>query len=354
MTLSPMNKPMKPESNSVDYIDDEDFIALEIPMESAGERLDKVLAHLLGDYSRNRLQSWLEAGAVTLNGKTVKMRQIVRGGEAVKVFPQELPEQQAFEPEDIPLNCQYDDADLLVFNKPANRVMHPAAGNWSGTVLNGLLFHYPELAHLPRAGIVHRLDKDTSGLFVVARSALAQTALVRQLQARSVERRYLAWVWGNPPLHGTIDSAIGRDPHDRLRMAVLGNAQSGLGGKAKLAVTHFKKIAQGQWNGAKVSLLECKLETGRTHQIRVHLESMGHPLLGDLVYRKRIPEQAKQLLLQRQALHAFALSLDHPHLHQTMSWFASPPQELLDLNPLLGIEGDVLPKSAVPLGGTSR
>ena len=158
-----MALPQTPNPNTSDYIDDEDFIALEIPDKWAGERLDKVLAHYLTDYSRNRIQAWANLGAVLVDGKVVKSRQILRGGESIRVFPQEMPEQHAFEPENVSLDCVYQDDTILVFNKAAGMVMHPAAGNWSDTVLNGLLFHYPELAQLPRAGIVHRLDKDTSG-----------------------------------------------------------------------------------------------------------------------------------------------------------------------------------------------
>ena len=255
----------------------------------AGERLDKALAHFLSDYSRNRLQAWASQGAVLVDGKVVKARQILRGGEQIRVFPQEMPEQHAFLPENIPLDCIFADDTILIFNKATGMVMHPAAGNWSGTVLNGLLFHYPELQDLPRAGIVHRLDKDTSGLFVVARTALAQTAIVRLLQDHLVERRYLAWVWGDTPLRGTIDAAVGRDPRDRLKMAVVSASQQG----AKSAVTHYKRLALGSLGNAKVSLLECRLETGRTHQIRVHLESLGYPLLGDPIYRKKYRQQPK-------------------------------------------------------------
>ena len=269
-----MALPQTPNPNTSDYIDDEDFIALEIPDKWAGERLDKVLAHYLTDYSRNRIQAWANLGAVLVDGKVVKSRQILRGGEAIRVFPQEMPEQHAFEPENVSLDCVYQDDTILVFNKAAGMVMHPAAGNWSGTVLNGLLFHYPELAQLPRAGIVHRLDKDTSGLFVVARTAIAQTALVRLLQDHLVERRYLAWVWGDTPLHGSINAALGRDPRDRLKIAVLESNHPG----AKSARTHYKRLGLGNYHDKNISLLECRLETGRTHQIRVHLESLGYQI----------------------------------------------------------------------------
>ena len=304
----------------------------------AGERLDKALAHFLSDYSRNRLQAWASQGAVLVDGKVVKARQILRGGEQIRVFPQEMPEQHAFLPENIPLDCIFADDTILIFNKATGMVMHPAAGNWSGTVLNGLLFHYPELQDLPRAGIVHRLDKDTSGLFVVARTALAQTAIVRLLQDHLVERRYLAWVWGDTPLRGSIDAAVGRDPRDRLKMAVVSASQQG----AKSAVTHYKRLALGSLGNAKVSLLECRLETGRTHQIRVHLESLGYPLLGDPIYRKKIPAAAKELSLQRQALHAFALQFMHPKTQTPMNWFAPIPHDLLTLNTTVHLSEAVL------------
>ena len=307
----------------------------------AGERLDKALAHFLSDYSRNRLQAWASQGAVLVDGKVVKARQILRGGEQIRVFPQEMPEQHIFLPENVPLDCIFADDTILIFNKATGMVMHPAAGNWSGTVLNGLLFHYPELQDLPRAGIVHRLDKDTSGLFVVARTALAQTAIVRLLQDHLVERRYLAWVWGDTPLRGTIDAAVGRDPRDRLKMAVVSASQQG----AKSAVTHYKRLALGSLGNAKVSLLECRLETGRTHQIRVHLESLGYPLLGDPIYRKKIPAAAKELSLQRQALHAFALQFMHPKTQTPMNWFAPIPHDLLTLNTTVHLSEAVLPQA---------
>jgi 23S rRNA pseudouridine1911/1915/1917 synthase len=277
-----------------------------------------------------------------VDGKVVKSRQILRGGEAIRVFPQEMPEQHAFEPENINLDCVYQDDTILVFNKAAGMVMHPAAGNWSGTVLNGLLFHYPELGHLPRAGIVHRLDKDTSGLFVVARTAIAQTALVRLLQDHLVERRYLAWVWGDTPLHGSINAALGRDPRDRLKIAVLDANHPG----AKSARTHYKRLELGSYQDKKVSLLQCRLETGRTHQIRVHLESLGYPLLGDPVYRKKIPSVAGQLELKRQALHAFALQFVHPKTQKPMSWYAPIPNDLLELHHQVDMDANVLPKES--------
>ena len=337
-----MALPETPESNPIDYIDDEDFISLDIPLEMAGERLDKVLAGSLPDYSRNRLKAWVEAGAVMVDGKVTKARYLLHGGESIKVFPQEMPEQFAFNPENIPLDVVYEDEDIIVVNKTPGLVVHPAAGNWTGTLLNGLLFHYPELKLLPRAGIVHRLDKDTSGLMVVARTSQAQTSLVRQLQERTVGRRYLAWVWGDAPSQGKVLASVGRDQRDRLKMAA-GSPQG------KPAATLFRRLAKGLVGEAAVTLLECRLETGRTHQIRVHLESLGFPLVGDPVYRKKVPGVAKNLSFNRQALHAFALSLQHPVKHELMTWFRLPPQDLLDLLPQVGMSDEVLPKESVVL-----
>jgi 23S rRNA pseudouridine1911/1915/1917 synthase len=333
--------PHTPDSNPIDYIDEEDFITLEVPQDVSGERLDKYLGAALPDYSRNRLKAWVEAGAVTVDEKVIKVRHLLRGGESIKVFPQEMPEQLAFSPENIALDVVYEDEDIIVVNKPAGLVVHPAAGNWTGTLLNGLLYRYPELKLLPRAGIVHRLDKDTSGLMVVARTDIAQTSLVRQLQERTVGRRYLSWVWGDAPSQGKVLATVGRDQRDRLKMAA-GSSQG------KPAATLFRRLAKGTFADSAIALLECRLETGRTHQIRVHLESLGFPLLGDPVYRKRAPGPAKSLPFHRQALHAYALSLRHPGTQDIMTWFRLPPQDLIDLLPLVGMtESDLPIESAV-------
>jgi 23S rRNA pseudouridine1911/1915/1917 synthase len=247
-----------------------------------------------------------------------------------------MPEQFAFSPESISLDVVYEDETIIVLNKPAGLVVHPAAGNWTGTLLNGLLYRYPELKLLPRAGIVHRLDKDTSGLMVVARTDIAQTSLVRQLQERTVGRRYLSWVWGDAPSQGKVLATVGRDQRDRLKMAA-GSSQG------KPAATLFRRLAKGRFADSPLALLECRLETGRTHQIRVHLESLGFPLLGDPVYRKRAPGAAKTLPFHRQALHAYALSLRHPSSQEIMTWFRLPPQDLIDLLPLVGMSESDLP-----------
>jgi len=279
---------------------------------------------------------------VMVDGKVTKARYLLRGGESIRVFPQEMPEQFAFSPEDIPLDVVYEDDAMIVINKPAGLVVHPAAGNWSGTLLNGLLFRYPELKSLPRAGIVHRLDKDTSGLMVVARTAQAQTSLVRQLQDRTVGRRYLSWVWGEAPSQGKVLASVGRDQRDRLKMAA-GSPQG------KPAATLFRRLAKGVFNESPVALLECRLETGRTHQIRVHLESLGFPLLGDPVYRKKTPGVAKSLSFERQALHAFALSLQHPVTNELSSWFRLPPADLMVLLSQVGMTEADLPQESVVL-----
>ena len=302
-----------------------------MPDNLAGERLDKVLAQLIPQHSRNRLQSWIESGFVTSEGEKLKIRYSPKKGEKILVVPQASPEEAAYLPEDIPLDIVYEDSDLLVIHKPAGMVVHPAAGNWSGTLLNALLHHYPKIGEIPRAGIVHRLDKDTSGLLMVAKTLEAQTELVRQLESRRVVRRYLAFAWGSVRSQ-TIHASIGRDPRDRLKMALI----SGSAGKP--AITHIRPLATVDWSATKVSLVTCRLETGRTHQIRVHLESAGHPLLGDSVYKKKLPQCASQLEFSRvgQALHAAVLGIVHPRTGQAMRWEARLPADMHKLGLFLG------------------
>jgi len=306
-----------------------------LPGSLAGERLDKALAQCFPEYSRSRLQAWVEDGRVTLDGEPAKVRQKVAGGEAVLITPAALPEQLAFAPEPVPLDALYEDATLAVFNKPAGLVVHPAAGNWSGTLLNGLLHRYGQAAaDLPRAGIVHRLDKETSGLMVVARTLIAQTDLVRQLQARTVKRHYAALVWGRPPLRTVVDAPIGRDPRERTRMAVV----PGQGGKP--ARTRVVTVASAEWDGSPVSLVLCSLDTGRTHQIRVHLSHLGHALLGDPLYKPRHKRPALPGDFARQALHAWRLGLIHPEDGRPMHWQAPLPDDMRDLMTALGLEFD--------------
>ncbi|MBB5504010.1 RluA family pseudouridine synthase [Paraburkholderia atlantica] len=309
-----------------------------VPNELAGERLDKVLAKVFPEFSRSRLQSWIEAQRVRVDGKPAKIRQPVPLGATIELVPDLLPEQLAFTPEPVPLEIVYEDDTLVVINKPAGMVVHPAAGNWSGTVLNGLLHRYGETAAgLPRAGIVHRLDKETSGLMVVARTLEAQTDLVRQLQARTVKRRYLALVWGNMPDEGTIDAPIGRDPRERTRMAVV------TGAAGKPARTHFRRVASAIWQRQPVTAIHCDLETGRTHQIRVHCAHIGHPLLGDPVYGRARGKRSVTPLpdgFARQALHAWRLGLIHPKTGRSMQWRADVPADIEALSAALGLGRD--------------
>jgi 23S rRNA pseudouridine1911/1915/1917 synthase len=302
-------------------------VVLKLTSDVCGGRLDKVLSTLIPEYSRSRIQQWIEGGHVTVDGKIVRGKATVFGDETVVILPQAAPEEQAFKPEKMALSVVHEDAAILVIDKPAGLVVHPGAGNWSGTLLNGLLHYFPPIAGVPRAGIVHRLDKDTSGLMVVAKTLQAHTDLVRQLQARTVKREYLALVWGAPHVTGKIDAAIGRHPRDRLKMAVVENDA------AKPAVTHFQRIGSGSLGARPVSLMRCQLETGRTHQIRVHMQSLGFPLVGDAVYGK--PHLASAFA--RQALHAYQLGLIHPESGKECNWGARLPGDFTDLLTQAGI-----------------
>jgi 23S rRNA pseudouridine1911/1915/1917 synthase len=279
---------------------------LVIPLELAGQRLDRALARLLPEESRSRLARLIGEGHVTVDGRAAAASLKMRSGETVEVALAPRPADAAHRPEAIELPVVHEDADLLVIDKPAGLVVHPGSGNWSGTMLNALLHHAPGTGELPRAGIVHRLDKDTSGLLVVAKNEAAQLALVRQLQARTVKRTYLALVRGNVEAGGTIDAPIGRHPVQRTRMAVVA------GGKP--AITHYRVRKRF----AAHTLLECDLETGRTHQIRVHLASIGHPLEGDPVYAGKA-----RAAFRLQALHAWKLAFVHPGSGKTVR-FESP------------------------------
>ena len=285
-------------------------IEVKLRANSCGERLDKVLAKLVPQYSRSRIQQWIEAGFVTVDGQASRIKMTMLGDENILIYPQAAPDEGAYKAEDIPLDIVYEDDSILVINKPAGLVVHPAAGNWSGTLLNGLLFHRPALVSVPRAGIVHRLDKDTSGLMVVAKTLIAQTELVRQLQSRTVKREYVALVWGTPNQSGTVDAAMARHNRDRLKMAV---SQSVV---AKPAITHYQRMATGMLERFPVTLVACQLETGRTHQIRVHMQSLGFPLVGDTLYGK----QHLARFFHRQALQAKRLGLIHPQTGQAVEW----------------------------------
>ena len=288
-----------------------------IPQDLGGLRLDQALQRLLPEHSRSRLQAWIKEGLVTVDGAPSTAKNKVWGGERILVQVQEKPEAIAFKAQDIPLNIVFEDEHILVINKPAGMVVHPAAGNWEGTLLNAILHHVPHAKDLPRAGIVHRLDKDTSGLLVVAKTLEAQTSLVRQLQARTVKREYRTIVWGQIWRNGKIDQPIGRHPHSRTKMAI--------NRMGKPAVTHYEVLERFGVH----TYLRCNLETGRTHQIRVHMQFLKAPIVGDPVYGYRgivplrlMTETLQEAVLnfKRQALHAIKLGLIHPGTHQPMEW----------------------------------
>jgi 23S rRNA pseudouridine1911/1915/1917 synthase len=283
-----------------------------------GQRLDRALAALVPEFSRSYLQQLIDAGAVTLRGGVVtKPSATVRAGEAGRIELRPTPQSQAFKAEPMDLRVVYEDAHLRVIDKPAGLVVHPAPGHWSGTLLNGLLALDPQAALLPRAGIVHRLDRDTSGLMVVARTRATMDALVQLIAARDVSRQYLAM--GHRPWQGAaarqVDAPIGRDPRNRLRMAVV-DLQRHPGKTARTLIERLDGTAEG-------CAVRCTLETGRTHQIRVHMSSIGHPLVGDALYGG-----APAAGMSRQALHAFRLAFVHPQTQKPLVFLAPPPDDL--------------------------
>ena len=289
-----------------------------IPDAQGGQRLDQALAALLPEFSRNRIQNWIRARKIAVDDAwgTTKMK--VSGGEAVRVEIEPDPNATPDAPEAIPLNVVFEDPVLLVIDKPVGLVVHPGSGNPRGTLLNALLHRVPQSAELPRAGIVHRLDKDTSGLLVVAKTLQAHTDLVRQLQARSVKREYLALVYGEVDHAGTVDMPLARDPHNRTKRTVHS--------MGKQAVTHYDVVER--FPG--VTLLRCRLETGRTHQIRVHMQHIGHPLVGEQVYSASRRSHLK-IPFPRQALHAERLGLIHPITEEFMQWECPLPPDFASL-----------------------
>jgi 23S rRNA pseudouridine1911/1915/1917 synthase len=299
---------------------------LAVPDTLAGERLDRALARMFPEYSRTRLKDWLVDGFVTVNGRARRPRDVVTGGEVVRVQPQASLSVTS-QPEAIDLDVVFEDDELLVVNKPAGLVVHPGAGNLRGTLMNGLLHRVPGLADLPRAGIVHRLDKDTTGLLLIGKTLPAHTALVRQMAAREISRHYLAVCLGVLTGGGTIDAPIARHPVDRLRMSVQDDG--------KPAVTHYRVIKRF----AAHTYISVRLESGRTHQIRVHLAWRRHPLVGDQVYggRLAIPAGAGQHLqevlrgFRRQALHAAKLEFVHPTSGELLSVEAPLPADFQQL-----------------------
>ena len=301
-----------------------------VPDAAAGRRFDAVLAELFPEFSRSRLAGWIKSGDALLDGQAVRPRDPVRGGETVQLEVV-LDAQTEAEPEDIPLDVLYEDAQVLVLDKPPGLVVHPGAGNSTGTLVNALLHRDPALSALPRAGIVHRLDKDTSGAMVVARTLQAHAALVAQLSAREVHRQYLAIVVGALVSGGTADAAIDRHPRDRIRMA----AREG----GRDAVTHYRLRERFRAHTA----LECRLETGRTHQIRVHMAHLKHPIVGDPLYggSLKLPKGASDELVaalrgfKRQALHAETLEFRHPVSGEPVRCSADVPRDMQALMQLL-------------------
>nr|WVJ85345.1 23S rRNA pseudouridine(1911/1915/1917) synthase RluD [Xanthomonas campestris pv. campestris] len=294
-----------------------------VPDSAAGRRFDAVLAELFPEFSRSRLSEWIKSGDALLDGETARPRDTLRGGETVQVQVV-LETQTHAAPQDIPLNVLYEDDQVLVIDKPAGLVVHPGAGNPDGTLVNALLFRDPNLAAVPRAGVVHRLDKDTSGVMVVARTLQAQTALVEQLSARDVHRQYLAVVVGALVSGGTADAPIDRHPRDRLKMAVRDDGRG--------AVTHYRLRERFRAHTA----LECRLETGRTHQIRVHMAHLKSPIIGDPLYggALKLPKGATDTLVaelrgfKRQALHAETLEFLHPVSGEPVRASAPVPEDL--------------------------
>ena len=299
--------------------------------DDAGKRLDVVVAELFPEYSRSRLKIWIEQGQVLINGETAKPKNKVIGDEELQLIVQELESESTCVAENIPLDIIHQDEDIIVINKPAGLVVHPAAGHYSGTLQNALLYLDTSLAAIPRAGIVHRLDKDTTGLMVVARNLSSHKYLVEQIQQHEVVREYQAVVHGVMTGGGIVDQPIGRHPHDRIKMAVRENGRE--------AVTHYRLLERFREH----SHVKVQLETGRTHQIRVHMSHLRHPIVGDPVYsgRQRIPAGAQPELIdylqafKRQALHAWKLSFVHPQQGEEVSYEAPLPDDMQRLITLL-------------------
>ena len=332
-----MTEPAFPVDNSdtSDALEEDSPRTAVVPASAAGRRFDAVLAELFPEYSRTRLSEWIKSGDARLDGETVRGRDSVRGGETASLDVI-LDTQTHALPQDIPIEVLYEDVDVFVLNKPAGLVVHPGAGNPDGTLVNALLFRDPSLSTIPRAGIVHRLDKDTSGVMVVARTLPAHTALVEQLSSREVHRQYLAIVVGSMVSGGTVNAPIDRHSRDRIRMSVREEGRD--------AITHYRLRERFRAHTA----LECRLETGRTHQIRVHMTHLKYPIIGDRLYGGplKLPKHATEELVaalrgfKRQALHAEILEFKHPTSGEPLRVSAPVPADMLNLLAALRADGE--------------
>jgi len=301
-----------------------------IPERMTGDRLDVALSEMLPDYSRSKITAWIKSGDALINNKAFKPKDKVNGSQMVSLSLNKK-QNNDWSAENIALNIVFEDEDIIIINKPFGLVTHPGAGNWNGTLANALLYYDPKLSKLDRAGIVHRLDKNTSGLMVIARNEKSQKYLVEQLQSHSVAREYSAIVYGHMISGGSVNDPIGRDPKDRIKQAVSSNGKD--------ATTHYRVIDRFKSH----THVKAILETGRTHQIRVHLSHIGYPLLGDPMYggRVRFPKKASEILkesllgFKRQALHSKKLTLNHPSTGELMSWKAPLPDDMLELLAIL-------------------
>lgn len=309
-----------------------------IPDELMGMRIDQALAKMFPEYSRGQLTKWLKAGDVLVNGQLLKPKESIQGGEKVTIGTELQVQNESWLAETIALDIIYEDDDVIIINKPAGMVVHPGAGNHQGTLVNALLAHAPQLAKIPRAGIVHRIDKATTGLLMIAKTLTAHNSLVSQLQARSVKREYLAVACGVFTAGGTVDEAIGRHSIDRKRMAVSATG--------KPSVTHYRVEQRYRAH----TLIKCKLETGRTHQIRVHMAHIRHPLLGDPVYggrfkqAKGMTESCREVIqnFRRQALHAGLLGFIHPTTGEEVSWQIDLPDDMQQLVDALAADAEMI------------
>ena len=301
-----------------------------IPERMTGDRLDVALSVMLPDYSRSKITAWIKSGDALINNKAFKPKNKVNGSQMV-ILSLNKKQNNDWSAENITLNIVFEDEDIIIINKPFGLVTHPGVGNWNGTLANALLYYDPKLSKLDRAGVVHRLDKNTSGLMVIARNEKSQKYLVEQLQSHSVVREYSAIVYGHMISGGTVNDPIGRDPKDRIKQAVSSNGKD--------ATTHYRVIDRFKSH----THVKAILETGRTHQIRVHLSHIGYPLLGDPMYggRVRFPKKASKILketllgFKRQALHSKKLTLNHPSTAELMSWKAPLPEDMVELLDIL-------------------